>query len=215
MLTHMKSLFFILCLLLYSVQLYAQQLNITIKDSATMLPLNGAMVYCAQYDQTLLTSGAGQCNMVKNGNPLSIKVSALGYRSVFFTVSPSQETLSVSMIPVHLDLHEVTVSSGALVQSNKNPFHIESQKLNSLEVISNLTLGEAIAKIPGVYNTSLGNGIVKPVIRGMQGMRVVTLLNGLRIEGQQWGGGPWNGNHIVGRFFSGGNQGASKPFVRS
>jgi iron complex outermembrane receptor protein len=184
----MKSFFSALFLLFFFIHFYGQQLNITVKDSATMLPLNGAMVYCAQYDQTLLTSGAGQCTMVKNGNPLSFKVSALGYRSVFVTVSPSQETLSVSMIPVHLDLHEVTVSSGALVQSNKNPFHIESQKLNSLEVISNLTLGEALAKIPGVYNASLGNGITKPVIRGMQGMRVVTLLNGLRIEGQQWGG---------------------------
>ena len=28
----------------------------------------------------------------------------------------------------------------------------------------------------------------KPVIRGMQGMRVVTFLNGMRINNQQWGG---------------------------
>ena len=51
-----------------------------------------------------------------------------------------------------------------------------------------MNMGEIISKIPGVYQASLGNGIVKPVIRGMQGMRVVTLVNGLRIEGQQWGG---------------------------
>jgi iron complex outermembrane receptor protein len=51
-----------------------------------------------------------------------------------------------------------------------------------------VNLGEIISKIPGVYAASLGNGISKPVIRGMQGMRIVTLLNGLRLEGQQWGG---------------------------
>ncbi|NRA12441.1 MAG: TonB-dependent receptor, partial [Crocinitomicaceae bacterium] len=31
-------------------------------------------------------------------------------------------------------------------------------------------------------------GISKPVVRGMQGVRVMTVLNGMRIENQQWGG---------------------------
>ena len=89
---------------------------------------------------------------------------------------------------MHLDLQEVTVSSGSTVTQNKNPFHIESRKINDLNQIPALNLGELIGRIPGVYSSSLGNGISKPVVRGMQGMRVITLVNGLRLEGQQWGG---------------------------
>jgi iron complex outermembrane receptor protein len=49
-------------------------------------------------------------------------------------------------------------------------------------------LGEAISNMSSVYQTSTGLGISKPVIRGLSGMRVISFLNGLRIENQQWGG---------------------------
>ena len=44
-----------------------------------------------------------------------------------------------------------------------------------------------MSNIPGIYNFSTGNGIAKPVIRGLTGMRVLTSQNGLRLENQQWG----------------------------
>jgi iron complex outermembrane receptor protein len=168
---------------------HSQQLTVEVFDSIRNVPLSNATVYCVEFDQTVLTNTDGKSVFTTNASGcLNIKAIMLGYRSAFFTVCEGQSLLKIYLLPVHLDMHEVTVSSGALVQSNKNPFHVESQKMSSLGVISNVTLGEALAKIPGVYNAALGNGISKPVIRGMQGMRVVTLLNGLRLEGQQWGG---------------------------
>jgi iron complex outermembrane receptor protein len=65
---------------------------------------------------------------------------------------------------------------------------MEVRSLNDLQLSGGMHISELLTKIPGVYSSSLGNGIAKPVIRGMQGMRVVTLVNGLRLEGQQWGG---------------------------
>ncbi|MFM1809323.1 MAG: hypothetical protein RLZZ382_548, partial [Bacteroidota bacterium] len=157
---------------------HGQQLTVEVFDSIRNVPLSNATVYCVEFDQTVLTNSDGKSVIIINTSGcLNIKVIMLGYRSAFFTVCEGQSNLNIYLLPVHLDMHEVTVSSGALVQSNKNPFHIESQKMSSLGMISNVTLGEALAKIPGVYNAALGNGISKPVIRGMQGMRVVTLLN--------------------------------------
>ncbi|MFP5470836.1 MAG: TonB-dependent receptor plug domain-containing protein, partial [Bacteroidia bacterium] len=66
--------------------------------------------------------------------------------------------------------------------------NIESRSLSELNTVLNTNLADAIANIPSVYNLSTGVGISKPVIRGLSGMRVVTYLNGLRIENQQWGG---------------------------
>jgi iron complex outermembrane receptor protein len=185
----MKNALVVTVLILAFNSLSAQQLTVQVFDSIRNEPLSDATVYCVEYDQTVLTNAEGKSVYTINKKAcLDIKVMKLGYRSAFFTLCEGQSMVKIYLLPVHLDMHEVTVSSGALIQSNKNPFHIESQKMSSLGVISNLTLGEALAKIPGVYNAALGNGISKPVIRGMQGMRVVTLLNGLRLEGQQWGG---------------------------
>ncbi len=71
---------------------------------------------------------------------------------------------------------------------NQTISNIESRKLSELNIIQPTTLGEAISNIPGVYQSTTGVGISKPVIRGLSGSRVVTYLNGLRIENQQWGG---------------------------
>ena len=53
--------------------------------------------------------------------------------------------------------------------------------------IEQTNLVDAMSNIPGIYNFSTGNGIAKPVIRGLSGMRVLTSQNGLRLENQQWG----------------------------
>ena len=47
-------------------------------------------------------------------------------------------------------------------------------------------LMELITSVPGVYSINTGSSISKPVIRGLSGLKVVTFLNGLRIENQQW-----------------------------
>ena len=88
----------------------------------------------------------------------------------------------------HLELDEVTVSGSKESMSRQSVVHIETRKLDELNTIPTNGLVEAISSIPGVYRSSTGNGISKPVIRGIQGIRVVTLLNGMRIENQQWGG---------------------------
>ena len=48
-------------------------------------------------------------------------------------------------------------------------------------------LVDAIAKVPGVSQVTTGGGISKPVIRGLSYNRVVTLVDGAKQEGQQWG----------------------------
>ena len=43
-----------------------------------------------------------------------------------------------------------------------------------------------IAELSGVDMISSGLGIQKVVVRGLSGMRVVTYLNGMQINNQQW-----------------------------
>jgi len=87
----------------------------------------------------------------------------------------------------HLQLNQINVSGLTLKQQSKSPLLIEAKQLEDLKSIPALNFGEMWSKIPGVYSATSGIGIFKPVIRGMQGNRVVSVWNGMRMEGQQWG----------------------------
>lgn len=188
-----KSILNFLWLLFYlgfGLSVQAQNINIEIKDSVSGKAIENANLYLLETDQSFNTDKFGKLTLPDfNMLSVTIKVSAPDYRLLLRIVNTkSNAPILINLFPVHLDLHEVTVSAGIIIQKNKNPFHIESREVSELNSISTLNIGELLGKIPGVYNSSLGNGISKPVVRGMQGMRVVTLLNGLRLEGQQWGG---------------------------
>ena len=96
--------------------------------------------------------------------------------------------VTISLAIGHMTTEEVTVSAQQVSLRAKNTVPMEVRSLNDLQMSGGMQVASLLTKIPGVYASSLGNGIAKPVIRGMQGMRVVTLVNGLRLEGQQWGG---------------------------
>jgi iron complex outermembrane receptor protein len=182
-----KSLFAVFVLV--PCCLFAQTVEITVLDSMDSHPIADCSVYLFESDQSFITNTEGkvQFHPLSKGN-VAVKLTASGYRVFYGEISFQKPFITLRLKANHLDMHEVTVSSGSTVLKNKNPFHVESRKLSELNAISSLNLGELMGKIPGVYSAALGNGISKPVIRGMQGMRIVTLLNGLRLEGQQWGG---------------------------
>lgn len=50
------------------------------------------------------------------------------------------------------------------------------------------SVSATLAKVPGVQILSQGHAVAKPVIRGMTNQRLVLLKDGIRQEGQQWGG---------------------------
>ena len=51
-----------------------------------------------------------------------------------------------------------------------------------------LSLANLLAKLPMIQTTQSGGTIAKPLIQGMSGIRAPLFWNGIRIEGQNWGG---------------------------
>ncbi len=56
-----------------------------------------------------------------------------------------------------------------------------------LEQTRGMSLAEAFSKINGVTMLQTGATIAKPVIHGLHSSRILTINNGVRQEGQQWG----------------------------
>lgn len=182
--------FILLLVTLLSFSLRSQTLDGQIIDSLNQTPIPYAEVYIFELDLHTQSDENGMFSIsAKLPNRYQILITATNYEFYKATLSNvTNEDLKFYLKESHHELEEVTVSGPKGTLQRNNTVHIERMSLKDLNQISNTTLGEAIAKIPGVYNTSTGLGISKPVIRGMQGIRVVSMLNGLRIENQQWGG---------------------------
>ncbi|MBK7882797.1 MAG: TonB-dependent receptor plug domain-containing protein [Chitinophagaceae bacterium] len=57
----------------------------------------------------------------------------------------------------------------------------------ALQETRGLSLSEALTKINGVTMLQTGSTISKPIIHGLHSNRILTINNGVRQEGQQWG----------------------------
>ena len=61
---------------------------------------------------------------------------------------------------------------------------LQAEALDALPAPSRLL---ALAALPGVSFQTAGGGTVRPILRGLSGLRVTTLFYGARIESQAWG----------------------------
>jgi iron complex outermembrane receptor protein len=178
---------FVCCLpFIVSAQFFHGQ----VKDEQTKSGIPYATIYFSDLDLGILTDSVGYFYCTREV-PLSFKlrIAAPGYQTSLVSISLVDGLNRVFYLKEnHIDLEEITVSGTRSSLQKQNVIQIESLKLQEIKSLPVTSLADALTTIKGVYATSTGPGISKPVIRGLQGMRVITLLNGLRIENQQWGG---------------------------
>lgn len=117
-----------------------------------------------------------------------LQISAIGYETtiIIFEATNIQQ-LTIPLKKAHLELKEFNVSSSTGLIEKHTVANTHIQSIGGSNQLSPTQMGQLLNNIPSVYEQSAGLGISKPVIRGLSGTRVVTLLNGLRIENQQWG----------------------------
>jgi len=91
----------------------------------------------------------------------------------------------------HLDLllPHARKTLGEIVVESQQPKPAGRQQITArdLEETRGKTLAEALSRINGVTLLQTGSTISKPVIHGLHSSRLLTINNGVRQEGQQWG----------------------------
>ncbi len=92
--------------------------------------------------------------------------------------------LDLFLTGIHSDLKEVTVD---VRRGTRNSGFKKELSERQLEQSRGGTLGDALSKINGVTLLQTGSAISKPVIHGLHSNRILTINNGVRQEGQQWG----------------------------
>ena len=160
-----------------------------VKDLDSKVPIPYATIDLSDIGTTIVCDSLGSFDLdIILPNNFGIVISAFGYQSKKMTLSStSTATLELFIRKSHTTFGTIIVSSPRNALEYLTISNIESVDLRTASAI-NGSLSDVISTLPGVYQNTTGTGISKPVIRGLSGNRVVTYLNGLRIENQQWAG---------------------------
>lgn len=118
--------------------------------------------------------------------PFTIFISRLGYQTEKVMVASNQ--ISIRLSPSVFEMEEVIVSTPFSNLKNQNTVAVSKINSERIQESGTSILADALQVLPGVSAITTGQGIAKPVIRGLSGNRVVTYLNDLRYENYQFSG---------------------------
>ncbi len=186
----MKTNFILALLLFVSSCLSAQTLRGKVFDEETKEALPGVILYIPDLEVSAVTDTGGRykiTNLPKRS--LLIQVTLLVYATITEDVDLS--TISQKDFPMKQSAtlgNEVVITGVSQATATKmSPVPITS--IDHMYIQQNLYSNaiDAITKVPGVNAVTTGPNISKPFIRGLGYNRILTLFDGQRQEGQQWG----------------------------
>lgn len=162
----------------------------SIKDEKTNENLIGVSVYISDLKSGSITDNVGHYK-IENLKPGTyyFDISLNGYKSIIKQFSINKDTLiDFKLSQIIKELNEVIVTGVTRSTELKlSPIIVKTIDANSLYQNSATNLIDALKNVPGVNQITTGVAISKPIIRGLGYNRVITLNNGIRQEGQQWG----------------------------
>jgi len=186
----MKFLIITIFVLLAIPLLGQHTINGTITDTETGETLVGTTIYFPDlYKGTMSDiNGDYQITDLPKGE-FNMKFSFIGYKPEVLHIHLQQDTIiNISLAADLKEMKEVIVtglSKSTELKISPVPAVITTREQLFEQQATNLIDG--IAKKPGIEQLTTGPAISKPIIRGLGGNRILSLYNGLRQEGQQWG----------------------------
>lgn len=187
-----KHIFQILVYALFCINTLLSQNIIKgyVKDEKNQT-LPGVVVYIPSINKNTITNVDGyfEISNVRNGSYI-VEFRLLGYKTISqkVNVQSNEVNLNIQMPVSAREIDEVVITSAADASEQKdNPLPIKSIQFSQINEDPSNNIIEAIGKKENVWALSTGQGIAKPIIRGLGYNRTLVLVNGLRQEGQQWG----------------------------
>lgn len=182
------TFFLVLC---FQYPLLGQiQISGVVRDTQSQQALPGVTVYVHDLKRGTITDAEGKY-VLKNfpRGKFLIEFKSIGHASFIQVVNASNSMeLNVSLNSAITELTEVVISGVSYsTELKRNPIPITTINRDALEANTSMNIIDNISRKPGVDQISTGPAISKPVIRGLSYNRIITLYDGVRQEGQQWG----------------------------
>ena len=149
------------------------------------IPIDNASIYLVD-QKILLNTNENGIFLVDQEIPHNsiVYFHKLGYSSKLVKYQKDLQ-FKVILEKLHITLDEIGVGESFNELGDSRLTNIEKKSIQNVFLNSN-SLVESITELSGVDMVSSGLGIQKIVVRGLSGMRVVTYLNGVKINNQQW-----------------------------
>jgi iron complex outermembrane recepter protein len=187
----MKKIF-IPCILIFLFQIINAQNKISgrITDNLTGDPVAGATVYIPELKTGTISDQNGLYK-IENlpGTKVIMQISFLGYKAIIENIDLATTTSKDFVLEQAItEMNEVVVTgSSRATEITKTPVPMLTVNSRELQQNLNTNIIDAITKLPGVSAVTTGPNVSKPFIHGLGYNRVLTLFDGVRQEGQQWG----------------------------
>lgn len=187
----LKKICFLVAIFFATPLLFSQYtLSGVITDSESKLPLKNSSVYIADLKKSTTSDQNGNYffHDLKAGQYL-VEISNKNYTSSLVNVYINGNTLTNFELEKSVkEIEEVVVTAVTRASELKRiPVVIKSVDVNLINQNASGNIIDGLKNIPGVSQITSGAAISKPVIRGLGYNRVITLADGIKQEGQQWG----------------------------
>jgi iron complex outermembrane receptor protein len=161
-----------------------------ILDSATGTGLAGASIYIADLKLGALADASGNYKFANlpTGTYL-VEAHAIGHATQIKNITVSMGAVLDFNLGLQYTEESPVVVTGLskATQIKRSPVPIVT--MSHAAIVGNLSSNiiDAITRLPGVTELTTGPNVSKPFIRGLGYNRILTLYDGVRQEGQQWG----------------------------
>lgn len=177
-------LFFLLPAILISQPDQTNQLNGSVIDYDTSRPISGVTILVIGTNIGTSTDQNGNFvfPLLSAGN-FTLEFRSIGYRTISLSVNVPEDTrqpLEIILRPSVINFNEIVITSsptgsGVRYQPDRA---FSGEELNRRR---DITIGQMLDGEPGVSMSSFGPAPARPVIRGLDGERILILENGERM----------------------------------
>jgi iron complex outermembrane recepter protein len=186
----LKTVFIAAFLLFSSIKSNSQNCALYLKghieDADTRQKLSGASVLLVELNRTIITDDKGDF--------IFKELCSANYtlRVSHIDCDPYEQNLNLVKsrhIDINLPHAKNTLDEVTLTSQKGTPNTGFKKELSArdMEETKGLSLAEALSRLNGVSMLQTGSTISKPIIHGLHSNRILTINNGVRQEGQQWG----------------------------
>jgi len=186
------KLFFFICLLVFSYHQANAQTRLTGKITENLKgeAIPGATIYFPELKRGAASDKTGSYR-VENLPKLkvTVQIGFLGYKTIVARVDLAMQTTMNFVLEQSIaEMSEVIITgSSRASEIKRSPLPMATLDRRELEENLSTNIIEAITNLPGISAVTTGPNVSKPFIHGLGYNRVLTLYDGVRQEGQQWG----------------------------
>ena len=184
-----KKIFFLSMAFLCLVANAQNALKGTVTDTDGT-PLIGANIYLPNLNKGAISNTQGEYKIEElPKGKIKVLYSYIGYASQLKTLILEKKItqLNVTLATSSIQSQEVVVTGASTTSQHNSSEKIDVLSLSNKTAAPTTSFVATLTKIPGIDLISKGEGVGKPVIRGLSRNDIVLLNDGVRIENYQFG----------------------------